>query len=801
MATPARAPARLQVSLALIGFTAVTAQIVLLRELLAVFEGNEMSLGLMLGVWLLWTALGSSVLGRLRRGNARSVMGGLQLAVALTFPAGILLVRASRRAFHALPGEVLGPAAIVVVSAAALCLFCMASGWLFAAGARVYAEELATSTASATASVYLLEAIGSAFGGVLTSVLFIPVLSSFSLAVLVACANAIAAALALRSVGVRRGLVAATVLLAATSLVWTPKFDARSSAWGWGGLHLLRTADSPYGKLAVVDDRGTRTLYENGVASFNVPDPAAAEEAAHFAMLQHAAPRRVLLIGGGLNGSAAEILKYPGVERLDYAELDPMIFRLARVYFAGQWRALASDQRVRAHNLDGRLFVKTAAETYDVIIVNLPDPQTAQLNRFYTTDFFREAAAKLAPNGVLAFHVRGSENYISPELADFLRCLNRSLREVFAETSAIPGDTIHFFAAKRAGTLARDAVTLVGRLRARGVQTEYVREYYLPFRMAPDRMQELAAGIEPRAATPLNRDFAPAAYYFDVALWSGQFNAAFRRAFMGLAAVRFRRLTAGVLALFAVAALIVVVMPKRRQARASAGWCVAAMGFTAMALEMLLLLGFQAVYGYVYRQLAIVIGAFMAGMALGSWRALRRTGAERWALLWLQIAAMASPLALYAVLVAASRVSDAAGLRLASYGLFPALAVACGLLGGYQFPVAARAFFAEVAQGKSPPKPKPGLSGAPGKSPPKPKPGLGGAPGKSPPKPKPGLGGAPGALYALDLAGACAGALLLSAYLVPVFGMARTAALIAAVNLAPAAVAGLSAGRAGPARR
>lgn len=147
----------------------------------------------------------------------------------------------------------------------------------------------------------------------------------------------------------------------------------------------------------------------------------------------------------------------------------------------------------------------------------------------------------------------------------------------------------------------------------------------------------------------------------------------------------------------------------------------------------------------------------MAGMALGSWGALR-SRVQHWQLLCLQIAAVASPLALYATLVAASGVSDAAGLRLASYVLFPALAIACGFLGGYQFPLAARVFFTDAD------------------------------------------GGGAGALYALDLAGACAGALLLSAYLVPVFGMARTAALIAAANLVPAALAGLLAWRAGPGR-
>ena len=51
-----------------------------------------------------------------------------------------------------------------------------------------------------------------------------------------------------------------------------------------------------------------------------------------------------------------------------------------------------------------------------------------------------------------------------------------------------------------------------------------------------------------------------------------------------------------------------------------------------MGLEILLLLGFQAIYGYVYHQLAILIAAFMVGMAAGSGWALRKTRANQFGL-------------------------------------------------------------------------------------------------------------------------------------------------------------------------
>ena len=186
---------------------------------------------------------------------------------------------------------------------------------------------------------------------------------------------------------------------------------------------------------------------------------------------------------------------------------------------------------MRLHAIDGRLFLKTTPETFDVIILNLPEPQTAQLNRFFTVEFFREAAAKLNPGGILSFQLQASENYISPTLGSFLRCINRSLQEVFPEVTTIPGDTAHFFAATQAGTLTVRADDLLQRLRSRQLETRYVREYYLPFRMAPDRMLELADQIRPLPETPVNRDFAPVAYYFDIALWSTQFNGSYREVF------------------------------------------------------------------------------------------------------------------------------------------------------------------------------------------------------------------------------------------------------------------------------
>ena len=222
------------------------------------------------------------------------------------------------------------------------------------------------------------------------------------------------------------------------------KLEVASLQKLWLGFHVIAARDSIYGNLVVVKGENMRSLYENGLVAFNVPDQAAAEEAVHFALLEHPSPRTLLLIGGGLNGSVTQALQHPDLERVDYVELDPTVFDLAARYFPEEWKRIRLDPRVRLHHLDGRLYVKSTRESFDVVIVNLADPQTAQLNRFYTAEFFREVAKRLTKNGIVAIHLRAAENYISPELGDFLRCVDQTLSEVFPEIRTIPGDTVYY---------------------------------------------------------------------------------------------------------------------------------------------------------------------------------------------------------------------------------------------------------------------------------------------------------------------------------------------------------------------
>ena len=118
-----------------------------------------------------------------------------------------------------------------------------------------------------------------------------------------------------------------------------------------------------------------------------------------------------------------------------------------------------------------------------------------------------------------------------------------------------------------------------------------------------------------------------------------------------------------------------------------------------------------------------------------------------------QLLAAAAPLVLVGLSEAIGRAGNATTLAVSRIA-FPAMALAGGMLGGWEFPVASRIFFGS----------RPSL-----------------APQSDPPQ--------TGTLYALDLLGSCAGAILFGAWLVPVFGFLKTALLPAMVSLTAAAMA------------
>ncbi|MBN2206598.1 MAG: fused MFS/spermidine synthase [Candidatus Aminicenantes bacterium] len=580
----------------LLGALAMTGQILLLREFAAQFYGNEMTYGLVLASWLLWGGLGS-LAGDRRRIRAERIPYAY-LGLVLIVPAGLVALRSSRFVLGTLPGELVGLGPALVFALAIALTTSLPLGLLFVANARRLEGDVGRT--------YLLESLGAAAAGIVLNFILVPRVSNMAAAVILGILIAVLTALSFRS---RRS--AALALAACAGLAVFAALDGPSRRLEWKPFDLVATRDTPYGKLQAVRTAEQVTFYSDKRKLFTSHDPASSEEAVHFALLQRPARGTALLIGGGAGGNLAQALKYPEL-RIEYIELDPEVIRLALRHLPAEDRAPLGDPRVRVVHEDGRARLRRSEGGYAFIVLDLPEPATAQVNRFYTREFFALARAKLAPGGVLGFRLSSAENYIGPDLAEFLATIRETLGAVFPEVAVVPGAANIFLASTR--PLTRDPDELERRIRTAGLENVAVRPGLLSNRLSEARRAHLDRALE-GGAPSLNTDLRPRSYFFSAVLWARQFRSVEAGLLKALAGVpRFWLLDAPLL-LF-VAGLAAIRLRRRGGGRVLIP--VAVMGLTSIVFEIAVILAYQVYYGSVYGRIALLMAAFMAGLALGA---------------------------------------------------------------------------------------------------------------------------------------------------------------------------------------
>jgi spermidine synthase len=166
------------------------------------------------------------------------------------------------------------------------------------------------------------------------------------------------------------------------------------------------TQTTPYQRIAVTRGRAGFQLFLNGNLQFASADEYRYHEAlVHPAMMAaDAAPRRVLILGGGDGLALREVLAHPSVDAVTLVDLDPAMPQLARRFpMLGELNRQAfSDRRVTVESDDAMVWLDEHPGTWDAIIVDFPDPNTFALGKLYTKLFYRRLIARLGPGGALS---------------------------------------------------------------------------------------------------------------------------------------------------------------------------------------------------------------------------------------------------------------------------------------------------------------------------------------------------------------------------------------------------------------
>jgi len=697
-------PAARNIKMALVatGISAMATQLVLIKTLLSVFNGNELVIGVLLASWMLLTGIGAVAANRKKEKSVseKAVTWGI-ISLSIISLVLLFLIYFLRNVVF-IQGSMVGIWQIAGASFVLLAPFCLCSGYFFILLSRSLSAETKNNS---NREAYMLESIGGLTGGCLFIFLFVYYFHPFQSLILLAIFN-----LALVSFGMAgsgRGywrfipaLLSALFLL----LIWILKPDWYATQLLYPGQKVLEIIDTPLSRLVVAQSDEQENFYSDGRMLYATNNIISSEETVHYTMAQHPNPEKVLLIGGGISGTTGEILKYP-IKSLTYIELDPDLVKLGEKYSRP-----VHDKRLHVVTGDSRILIHEIPELFDVAIIDQPPPLSMQINRFYSLEFFRLLKSKLKPDAIISIGLMPTAEYVSDQTSQLHSVMLATLKQVFSNVIVITGDRNYMLASD--GLLQSNITSLIQK---RNIHTEYVNAYYLDDKLLTERCRNVMKRINVPA--PVNHDLKPVAYFLQQNYWLSHFR---------------DRLSMPLVLIIILTAFLLF-----RMNSVQTGLFIS--GFSAAAVEVLLILSAQVLYGYIYRTTGIIITSFMAGLALGAWSAGQqksKTGVK--SVFRIQLMEGAFILVIWFILSVAEKTT---GRSVLVWAGIPLLTLIMAYITGRQFGLAT--LIHENGQGSS-------LS----------------------------------RLYSADLAGSAIGALLAATLLLPVFGLYNVLLLLAGINFA-----------------
>ncbi len=685
-----------------LGACGMMGQVLLWRELLALYQGNELTTGIILANWLLAEAGGAWMFSRWpsSRGSPFFLFAALSGLYAVALPGSMVLTRLFRPSLGLAIGEPVGPLFTMLSSLLLLAPAAFLHGALFPATIRLFRHDPARPTGTVIGSFYVLESIGTLLGAMAWMAYSSTGGHGFTPTATVAVITVLLLLLRKEFSRASRRILYRTLLVAGATgaLMVSWRGGAALHTWSlarqYQPYRVLGALSSPHGNWVVLDADKQHLFLMDGQPAYltPVPDRSAIEEMAHLPLLFHNAPRRLCLIGGGAGGLLNEILKHPSVETVDYTEVDPALFELFRRFPTDLTARELGDARVRIHLSDGRRFLLQSRDTFDVIWVNILEPATLQANRYYTLEFFSTLRPRLADDGIVIATLPGRLAYPSPDLriaqAGFLNVLHR----VVGSVRLLPGEGRFIYLASPQRALADvTAEDLTHRARARGLEAAISTYRHLEQRLHPGWQKWVAQEYHTIRA-PINRDSKPVTVFHLLAHHQGARSPLASALLLSLRRRFWLTVPVAAACWFAFRRL-----PWRRSRNPATRWPiffqVATTGFAGMLLNLLLIFSLQSALGHVQMWIGLLMAAFMIGAASAAFIAAqcpppvdRLSRVLRLCEVALCCYCSVLPWLLLAVNAVASRVEIWAAI------FFAALNAGAGALTGVLFPLAAHCF-------------------------------------------------------------------------------------------------------------
>jgi len=633
----------------LLGAFAALVQVIFAREAMVAFMGNELTIGAIFGAWLLDISLGAWTAKRLAQRISAPVVMRTTICLILStmtvsLPLQVLAIRATRIILGLTMGEYVPFGQMFFAILLVFLPTCFGIGLLFPLISRLIVMEKRIEDSSpetggrALGGMYAWEAAGSMVGGILVTFIIVPLLSPLRMVAL-ACAPILLAMAIIefrKATRVSRAALSLIMCFAAILPGVLKSADRFADEIRWRAFgvlsassadrsRLVATRDSIYQNLAVIKTDDQYALYADGRIQSSYPAVADAEFRVHFIMAQKPAAHSVLLVGGNWAADIPELLKYPAVRNIVHVETDPAAIEIMRPFVA----SITNDTSrcsVRFETGDAWRYVMSCKEKFDVVLLNAPAPTTAAANRYYTLEFNRGIASLLSAGGFMHTGISVSER-MQTRAVDYGAAVYRVLTEVFPIVLVTAGENAHFLAGTPDSGLTFDPVELRRRSETVAPPARFFRPEFFE---ADDSIDPVNTGAVvsklKQKEAPLNTIFRPTTFLLNLTLMCSMTGTFAEDILSQAAAAKTGTLTA----MPVIAGLLCLAAGFLMRRKTGAGsenmqrWlrgmvatAALAIGFSGMALYILVIFAFQGLFGYVYAKIGLISAAVMLGLVCG----------------------------------------------------------------------------------------------------------------------------------------------------------------------------------------
>lgn len=588
-----------------IGLTAMVGQLSLIRFAAISFYGNELTMCIVMGHWLLWTSIGSMVgshvVDRINVKHGLFILATLYGFILIGFSYVLLLVR---KIAGISSSEIISLETIFLWTFLIFVIPALLNGLFFP----FLVKWLKIKTQrSRVHFVYASETFGSALGSLCFAALIYLGFHTFDNLHIIVGLLLILVAVYFISKKLSRlvYLIFIVSILAYSGVIGTKN----SLKFKWAPYHLKAFTESAYTAITHLEYEDMEVIFANSEPLWTVDDQERAEELVHFDMLSHPHPQEVLLVGLGNPDIYQELFKYNNIRSLTVLQSDSILQNKVNSLA----RQPLEQYSIRWIFQDPIGWLHEQHNRFDVVILNIPLPVNAQWNRYYTRSFFRSIRQNMSDNGLISIPLPAGENYLLEEKLRFLKTIQNTVKDVFPFTAWVPGQTAHLIGSEKPVKI--EAEYFITEMQQRDIETRYIQEYYLVDRLSPMKIDFLKRQLAQIETTEINTLLAPVGFYYDTVLWA-------QRTAGVLAKVYQKLYTVSRIYFIAVIGFILIAIYtwflSTRRIAGLINFNMAAVGFYVMSLETVLILIFQSYVGALYLRIVFLMCAFMLGAAMGA---------------------------------------------------------------------------------------------------------------------------------------------------------------------------------------